>query len=451
MNVRLLKYVYVKSTENFGYIADMLTGKQLTLDGNGSMLIRYLTHNWRDTDEIVNEIISIYSENDRLEIQKDFESILRQLEDEKLIEIYGGLKGTNGLPREYLPSNQNNPLIEDLTIEITNACNERCIHCYLPDSLKDNSVSLNVTEIIRIIKEFVALGGKSVTLTGGEVFLHKDIQQIIEHITDTGLQYALYSNLILLSDRHLDFLCKNRPYLVQVSLYALQPDAHDAITKIKGSWYRTMGAIRKLMDKNIPVKIACPVMRENVNHIVELIQFTQDNGIEFEPSFVISARCDRSDDNLIHRLSVDEFDRLIKTMLLKTPAFAKEYLLRKVPEYDENYDFIEFLNSPLCPAGHLGLYVTAGGKVTVCPQLQGEPIGDVSDFTLKNLWERSKWLKMLRSLTNGCFEMCMDCTYIDFCSRCYAVNQTETGSILNIPKEICEQARILWKNLKSLN
>lgn len=449
MKVRLLKYVYVKSTEEFGYIADMLTGKQITLDGSGSVLIRHLTHNWRDIDEIVNDIISIYSENNRLEIQKDFESILRQLLDEKLIEMYDGI--SNNLTREYTPDNKSIPLIEDLTIEITNACNERCIHCYLPNSLKDDSVSLNVKEIIRIINEFVELGGKSMTLTGGEVFLHKDIQKIIEHIIDADLQYALYSNLILLSERHLDFLCRNKPYLVQVSLYAMQPEIHDAITKIKGSWHRSMNAITKLRQKGIPVKIACPVMRENTNNIVELIQFAQDNDIEFEPSFVISARCDHSDDNLIHRLSADEFDKMIKELLLEAPSFTKKYFLRKAPHYAVDYDFIEFLNSPLCPAGHLGLYVTAGGKVTVCPQLQGKSIGDISGVTLKEIWEQSEWLKMLRSLTNGYFETCMDCAYIDYCNRCYAVNHTETGSILKIPKEICEQAKIIWKNMKTLN
>lgn len=450
MKVRLLKYVYVKSAEEFGYIADMLTGKQVTLDGSGSVLIRCLTHDWRDIDEIVNDFISIYSEEYRLEIQKDVESILHQLQNEKLIEIYDEFKDSDCLPRKYTPDNKNIPHIEDLTIEITNACNERCIHCYLPDSIKDNPVTLNVNEIIRIINEFVELGGKSVTLTGGEVFLHKDIQAIIRHIKSSKLQYGLYSNLILLSDRHLDFLCEYRPCLVQVSLYAMQPELHDTITKIKGSWHRSMNAITKLRQKGIPVKIAYPVMRENADNIVELIKFTQDNHIEFEPSFVISARCDQSDDNLIHRLTEDEFDRMVKTLLLEVPEFAKEYFLRKAPDYTADYDFIEFLNSPLCPAGHLGLYVTAGGEVTVCPQLQGKPIGDISRVTLKGIWEQSEWLKMLRALTNGCFETCMDCPYIDFCNRCYAVNHTETGSILKIPKEICAQARILWENMKTL-
>ena len=450
MKVRLLKYVYVRSTEEFGYIADMLTGKQITLDGSGSVLISHLTHDWRDTDEMVNDIVSVYSEVYRLEIQRDLESILHRLHDEKLIEIYGEPNEPDCLPRKYTPENKNIPHIEDLTIEITNACNERCIHCYLPDSVKDRSVSLNVDEIIRIINEFVELGGKSVTLTGGEVFLHKDIRKIIRHITSVNLQYGLYSNLVLLTDRHLDFLCENRPCLVQVSLYAMQPDIHDAITKIKGSWQRSMNAIAKLRQKGIPVKIACPVMRENASNIVELIKFAQDTDIEFEPSFVISARCDQSDDNLVHRLSAEEFDRMVKTLLLEVPTFAKEYFMRKVPAYTVDYDFIEFLNSPLCPAGHLGLYVTAGGDITVCPQLQGQPIGDIFGVTLKEIWEKSEWLKRLRSLTNGCFETCMDCTYSDFCHRCYAVNHTETGSILKIPKEICEQARILWKNLNTL-
>ena len=70
--------------------------------------------------------------------------------------------------------------IKSLFLHITNGCNLKCKHCYSFDNKKTTG-NLKKKEIIKLIDEFRELGGKKLTISGGEPLLRKDILSILKY------------------------------------------------------------------------------------------------------------------------------------------------------------------------------------------------------------------------------------------------------------------------------
>ena len=73
-----------------------------------------------------------------------------------------------------------NGLFYSLHIDLTNRCNERCIHCYHPFDQYDYSSELSFEEIKELIDSAYDLGVFSIILSGGESLLRKDFFEIVK-------------------------------------------------------------------------------------------------------------------------------------------------------------------------------------------------------------------------------------------------------------------------------
>lgn len=83
--------------------------------------------------------------------------------------------------------------LNEITIEVTQQCPNRCIYC---SSLSDmeKTERLDCATIFQVVEDAVALGAKTVSLSGGEPFLRKDIVEIVDYILGKGLKVRLYSS-----------------------------------------------------------------------------------------------------------------------------------------------------------------------------------------------------------------------------------------------------------------
>lgn len=85
------------------------------------------------------------------------------------------------------------PVSNSLFIYLTDKCNLSCPHCYRNNStLATNELSLE--QWLDLIDEFKFLGGKKITISGGEPLLHKNLDVIIKHIKERGMSVTILSN-----------------------------------------------------------------------------------------------------------------------------------------------------------------------------------------------------------------------------------------------------------------
>lgn len=201
-----------------------------------------------------------------------------------------------------------NDFLRSIHIEIANKCNERCVHCYIPHELKVETIDPNL--FYKILSEARALNVINITLSGGEPLLHKDILGFLSKCKELDMSVNILTNLTLLTDEIIDEIKKNPLISVQTSIYSMDPNIHDSITKVKGSFEKTKNALLKLKASNVPVQISCPIMKQNKESFIDVIEWGNKNGILVLTDYVIFAAYDHSNCNLSN--TYFEFNKLVK-------------------------------------------------------------------------------------------------------------------------------------------
>ena len=98
----------------------------------------------------------------------------------------------------------------------------------------------------KIIDECEQMGVMGLTLSGGEPMLNPEFPQWLRELQKRDFYITILSNLTVLTDEIIEEMKKLNSVSVQVSLYSMVPQVHDQITKLPGSWMKTVNSILKL-------------------------------------------------------------------------------------------------------------------------------------------------------------------------------------------------------------
>ena len=89
------------------------------------------------------------------------------------------------------------PLLDYLDIELTERCNNNCIHCYINLPQHDpNAINRELTtnEWKDILKQAADSGVLVVRFTGGEPLLREDFTELYLHARRLGMRVLLFTN-----------------------------------------------------------------------------------------------------------------------------------------------------------------------------------------------------------------------------------------------------------------
>ena len=164
--------------------------------------------------------------------------------------------------QEYLEKHfKDKPHLSSFQIELTSKCNERCVHCYIPHKFK----LYNITDELyySTLEQLSKMNVLSVTLSGGEPMMHPHFKEFLKAAKKYDFYVNILSNLTLLDDETIQIMKEGNVSSVQVSLYSMIPEHHDAITKLSGSFEKTKAAILKLIENDLPLHVSCPTMKGN--------------------------------------------------------------------------------------------------------------------------------------------------------------------------------------------
>lgn len=333
------------------------------------------------------------------------------------------------------------PWLNNLQIELTDSCNERCIHCYMPESLKKQSKEMDFDTVKDLLVQYRAMNGVKVVFSGGEIFLHKDLFKILNLCKKLGLFILLQTNLLVLTSKILDSLKNLRIFNIQVSLYSTDSAIHDSITTKKGSCSRTMRNIKRLVEADIPIIISCPVMKQNFDSIAQLQDFADNLGVEVYYDYILMAQSDGSTENLNHRISLRQTRSMIDFLLEHKDTFRKNIetatnsidLLSK--QFARRRNACSILSSGLC--------ISPEGTVYPCPGWKDFSLGNIAQSLLSSIWLSSEKAQKLRAVDmESDFEKCQNCTLHNFCDMCAVYNYNESGDMYHVAKRFCDVAAI---------
>ena len=205
-----------------------------------------------------------------------------------------------------------------------------------------------------------------------------------------------------------------------------------------------------MIEHDIPVEIACVVIKDNRNDVFELLKHFQQLGVEvkLEVNIVAQSNCDKS--NIACRLSIVEYRDFLQHLACISPEQAKRIINRHHIEYDEKFNYSEYLHKPLCTAAFSSIYIAANGNVLPCGNLVNIIFGNINAASLCDIWTDSQTINSFRQIREKDLPHCAKCELSNYCLRCLARNYTENGNMLEISQSFCEQAKIAQETINVL-
>ena len=326
------------------------------------------------------------------------------------------------------------PQLERIQLELTSRCNENCVHCYIPKNNENHDMDTGL--LLGILDQCRNMGLKQITFSGGEPMLHPDFLDAIDKADWEGVKIRILSNLVLLDDKIFKMLetCKANILEVQASLYSVDPEVHDAVTKMPGSCELTKKGIERLHRCSIPVFISCPLTKLNKDSYPGVLAFANKFGLGLAPDTVILAQSGGAK-NLEYRLDMEEALQVIQSILDNDSAYNAE---RFLPGYYNAGDALPCVQNTCKNA----LCVNVKGEVIPQPSWHNV-MGDLNKQTLKDIWENSLELKKVQTIGLKDFPKCVFCPDIQFCYMSLEGNANENpqGDPFIIPEHFCAYAK----------
>lgn len=344
--------------------------------------------------------------------------------------------------------------INVLWINVTNQCNLRCLHCFRTagEARKDE---LSVEEICDIIDQFekIAVGSRSLILSGGEPFLKKDIIEVLRRAKEKNLAISLLTNGTLINRAIARSLRELGPFTIQVSLDGGTQEANDRI-RGKGSYKNAVRGIQFLRGEGIKkgLVLSMTIMKLNRHEIRPFVQLAEALGVDAVhfPIFQPVGRGSKNRENL--ELTPEELAQAIDHLFSIQSKCSIKMDFSLTPEFLKP---IRGAKRDYCGAGVALWSIEPDGRVTPCPGLSDAKFtaGNIRKRDLKSITQHSSTTKQFRSLQVKENPKCAACELRFICGGgCHVVNYVTCGTLTGMGSFTdCDRERIwFWKALKTL-
>lgn len=158
---------------------------------NAKSILDEITRQWRSVDEIIRVVVAKVG-CDEADVADGVKTVVAELVAQRFVEFTSGAEDethvvpVNGQDNRFRHEEDENwmplgdfcarhRLPSELHMDLTDGCNEKCVHCYLP---KGGSHYIETDVALKVLKEFRDMQGLTVYVSGGECMLHRDFAKI---------------------------------------------------------------------------------------------------------------------------------------------------------------------------------------------------------------------------------------------------------------------------------
>lgn len=322
--------------------------------------------------------------------------------------------------------------------ELTYRCSETCIHCYNPGATRNNTEKnhradiseLTLNDYKRIIDDMYANGLVKVCLSGGDPFSKEFVWELLDYLYDKGVAVDIFTNGQRIT-KDVKRLANYYPRLVGVSIYSGVAKDHEAITRIPGSWEKSMQVVKELHELAVPMNLKCCIMQPNLHSYYMVADIAKEYGAV--PQYEINITESNEGDICAKQLRLTEEQLQV---VLRDNNLAL-YVGKEAPNYGGQKRDITLCS---CGAGGTGFCMTPNGNLRACNtftldygNLQKQSIEDI----LINSEKRKEWQKTIVADYMECGKY----DYCDYCNLCAGINYTEHGDFRKPAETNCYMAK----------
>lgn len=344
--------------------------------------------------------------------------------------------------RSYMEAVEGDNVVTSVMFELTYNCSEKCIHCYNPGATRNETEishrgdreELTFEDYKRIIDDLNEHGLIKVTLSGGDPFSKPIVWDIIDYLYQKEIAFDVYTNGQRITDQ-VGRLASYYPHIVGVSIYSGIAEDHDAITRVKGSWERSMKVVRQLAELSVSMNLKCCVMQPNLHsyYMVADIARQYGAGPQFEINITDSNEGDRCARQL--RLTEEQLQVVLRDDNLPL------YVGPEAPNYGGQSRNLD-VNG--CGAGCTTFCITPEGNIQPCCAFP-MPFGNLKRHTLDEIFSEDTALQEWRNCTLKQYSECGQHDYCDYCNLCPGQGYIEHGDYRKPAESCCYMAQIRFR------
>lgn len=306
-------------------------------------------------------------------------------------------------------------------VELTYSCGLMCRHCYISEEISEarqKPMFLETKRVKQLFDEIEEMDAVEVFLTGGELFLHPDIYEILEYAAKKNfLTTVLTNGNYINSDEAIDKLKDLSIYDYRISLYGNE-EAHDKMTQVRGSFQKSLGALKRI-KKTMGIGTGVYVVtNENYYSRNELLGILRNESIDYSINTYLSPTSERNLFPLEFRINMEQIDEI----------------------YRENNLSV---NGTICVAGLSRFRISPSGELNPCELIRDVSFGNIYEMTLKEIMAseyRRDFVNELQAWSNE--HECSKCDEKGYCTFCPASFWIETGNKKSAPKYICDATKV---------
>jgi radical SAM protein with 4Fe4S-binding SPASM domain len=344
------------------------------------------------------------------------------------------------------------PLLGHLDIELTERCNNDCIHCCINLPLDDRAArqrEMTTDEVKGILTEAATLGCLSVRFTGGEPLLREDFEELYRFARRQGIRVLLFTNARLVTPQLVDLFARVPPgELVEVTVYGMKPESYEAVSRAPGSYAEFRRGIDLLFDRRVPFVVKGALLPPNRGEMDEFEAWAATiPGMDRPPGYSMFFDLRGRRDSAVK-------NRQIAGLRL-SPEDGSAILSRHREAYfKEMRQFCSKFMRPsrervfACGAGH-GICVDAYGRAQACLMLRHPDTAyDLKAGSLRDaVTSFFPRLREMRATNPDYLARCARCFLKGLCEQCPAKSWAEHGTLDTPVEYLCRvahaQARVL--------
>ena len=259
-------------------------------------------------------------------------------------------------------------------VEITDRCNFNCTHCFA----NKNDCELKISSWKKIFDNICKEKIQSITITGGEPLLYKDLFKLLKIIKIRKTKLCLDSNASLINESNIKLIEKYFKK-VRISHYGINRSWH-ANTQTNGSnEQKFLSALKLLCDSKVKVQVKIPLFANNVKNLFKILDSLKHYCIDeivLIPIIPVGKAT-----KLTNFIGSREANRLIK-------EYGDKERSIKVFRWAKGKHFL----------------IRSNGNVVLSPPIKKEEtiLGNALDRTISELWERvpNKFKEINKNMTS---------------------------------------------------
>lgn len=331
-------------------------------------------------------------------------------------------------------------VLQEVCFEITNICALNCIHCSNFDYRAADETYQSLRQIKRTIDDMSALGTSILEFSGGEPLMHPNIIMAIQYAKSKSLRTVLYTSGIV-SNTDSCFISRSAARKLQQSgldeivfnVEGSTPTTHESITRIPGSFEKTIKSLRNADSQGLRTAIHFVPMKPNYKDLgnvfklchdlkvseVGILRFVpQGRGYIYQKELALSKE---ETLELMHDIT------RIKQSLTKISKIRVGRPQNFCPLVDPYARF------NICNAGVSKCLIKPNGDVVPCPAFKQNSkyvAGNINEESLKEIWLNSPIFTPFRTFDYHELKDCSYCPRVSECQgRCIAQRIIATGDM----------------------